>query len=201
MAEQAMGEVTERPPRSPLEQAQLALGAMGRRHTTVMHLFRLATAWLDETTLLTRALEILQDACGAQASSVIMLDRVVGDLYFSAALGPVAEGLDAVRLGRHEGIVGWCMDTGRPVRVNNVQEEEHWHGEISQALGFDVRQLLAAPVRVGGRVIGCLELVNKEGYGPLQFTTEDELLVADAAECLGILFALRGERLNHEHDA
>lgn len=181
--------------RSPLEQAQRALGLMGSRHATVMRLFRLATEWLDEKELIEAALDAIEQVLQAEASSVVMLDRHEGDLYFAAATGPVSDQLSLIRLDPHEGIVGWCMDAGRVVCVNNVHAEARWHSEISQQLGFDVRQLLAAPIRVGNRVIGCLEMVNKVGVGDTSFTPDDEVLIGDAAESLGILFALRSGKV------
>jgi signal transduction protein with GAF and PtsI domain len=182
------------PDTTPLAQVQRALGVMGQRHDLVRRLFRLATEWLDEAPLLTEALRLVETACEAEAGSVIMLDRQVGDLYFAAATGPAAEALAACRLERHEGIAGWCMDTGRVIRINGVQDEPRWHREVSEQVGLDVRQIVAAPIRVRHRTIGCLELVNKVSPAESEFTVVDEELLADAAECIGILFALRGEK-------
>lgn len=181
--------------RSPLEEAQRALGFMGVRHELVLRLFRLATEWLDEPELLQGALEVLGDTCGAEAGSVIMLDRVMNDLYFAAATGPVSQDIKSYRLGRGEGIAGWCMESGRVVRITNVEAEPRWHREISEQLGFNVRQVLAAPISVRNRVVGCVELINKLGGDSALFVAEDEELIGDAAECIGILFALRGRRV------
>ncbi|MBI2299674.1 MAG: GAF domain-containing protein [Armatimonadetes bacterium] len=180
-------------PRSvtPLEQAHRALGWMGARHDMVMRLFRLATEWLDEEPLLTRALDILNEVVGAEASSVIMLDRQEGDLYFAATTGPVAEGIKLYRFDRTEGIAGWCVASGQVLRIGNVEAESHWHRQISEQLGYSVKQILAAPIRLRSRVIGCIELINKIDPPGSQFDPEDEDLVADAAECVALLFALR----------
>ncbi|NUP99315.1 MAG: GAF domain-containing protein [Armatimonadetes bacterium] len=176
--------------RPPLEQAQRALGWLGLRHAVVMDLFRLATEWLDEEALLTRALNILEEHLRAQAGSVIMLDRQEGDLYFAAATGPVSDQIKRFRFDRNEGIAGWCMETNRVIRITNVAAEPRWHSQVSQQLGFDVRQIIAAPIRVGNRMIGCLELVNKLALEE-EFEPEDEGIMAEAAECIGILFGLR----------
>ena len=178
---------------SPLEQAQRALGWAGLRHQLVMDLFRLATDWLEEEPLLTAALATLEEKFRAEAGSVIMLDRKEGDLYFAAATGPVSSNLKSYRLDRTEGIAGWCMETRKVVRINNVAAEPRWHSQISQELGFDVRQIIAAPIRLRNRTIGCVELVNKVLVDD-EFSADDELLLRDAAECVGILFALRGRR-------
>ncbi|MCC7495085.1 MAG: GAF domain-containing protein [Fimbriimonadaceae bacterium] len=177
----------------PLEQAQRALGWSGLRHDVVMSLFRLATEWLEEEPLLTNALHILEDHLRAEAGSVIMLDRHHGDLYFAAATGPVSGDLKSFRLDRTEGIAGWCMETGKVIRINDVAAEGRWHSQVSRELGFDVRQIIAAPIKLRNRVIGCVELINKQHAGD-EFLPDDEALLLDAAECVGILFALRGRR-------
>lgn len=179
--------------RSALEQAQRALGWAGLRHDIVLSLFRLATDWLDEEPLLTECLSILENRLRAEAGSVIMLDRNHDDLYFAAATGPVSKDLKKFRLDRNEGIAGWCMETGRVIRITNVSAEPRWHSQISQQLGFSVEQLIAAPIRVRNRTIGCLEMVNKTVEGE-EFEPEDEEIMREAAECIGILFTLRGRR-------
>ena len=182
-----------RTPSTPLEEAQRALGVAGARHDLVMELFRLSTLWLDEPELLRELLTVLENLMGAEASSVIMMDRHEGDLYFATATGPIGEDILRCRLDQHEGIVGWCMDSGRTVRINNVEAESHWHREISDTFGFGVRQVLAVPVRVGNRVIGCIELINKRGADSAGFTVDDEVLMRDAGECLSLLFSLRSK--------
>ncbi len=183
----------EAPPlRSPLEQAQRALGTVGLRLEVVQALFRLSIEWLDERELLTRALHILESKLHAEAGSVIMLDRSAGDLYFAAATGPVATDLETIRFDRSEGIAGWCIESNQVVRVTDVAAEQRWHSDISRSLGFDVRQILAAPFTVRNRIIGCVELINHRGGG--EFESDDEEVMRDAAECIGMLFALRGRR-------
>ncbi len=183
MAEFTGGEMTS------LRQVHRALGMLGRRHALVMELFRLATEWHDEGELLEAALGLLERRLEVEATSVIMLDRQVGDLYFAAATGPVNEAVTHIRFDAGEGLAGWCMETGQVVRVTEVAEEPRWHREVSEQLGFDVRQLLAAPIKVRSRTIGCLELVNKRRG---TFEPEDEELAREVAECIGILFTMRG---------
>lgn len=178
----------------PLKEVQRALGYLGLRHGLVKRLFRLATDWLPEDQLLTQALELVAEAAQAEATSVLMVDRQEDDLYFAAATGPVSEGIKNYRFDRNEGIAGWCIESGRVLRISNVQAEARWHRQISEAVGYEVRQILAAPIRVRNRTIGCLELVNKLGQAGEGFSPEDEEIVADAAECIGLLFALRGRR-------
>ena len=181
--------------RSPLERAQRSLGYMDLRLNITKGLFQLSLSWLDEDSLLTEALHIIERYTRTEASSAIMLDRFHNDLYFAAATGPVGPDIKRYRLDRGEGIAGWCMEMARVVRVNNIETQPRWHAELSQALGFGVRQLMAAPIMVRSRVIGCLELINKIDPGA-RFEPEDEELLLEAAECLGVLFSLRTRRVD-----
>lgn len=179
--------------RSPLEKAQRALGWMDLRLRITRELFQLSLSWLGEEALLTEALEVVGKYTRIEASSAIMLDRFHNDLYFAAATGPVGPDIKRYRLDRGEGIAGWCMEMGRVVRVNNIDKQPRWHAELSRALGFEVRQLIAAPIMVRSRVIGCLELINKTDPGA-RFEPEDEQLLLEAAEAVGLLFSLRARR-------
>ncbi|MBI5831296.1 MAG: GAF domain-containing protein [Armatimonadetes bacterium] len=187
----------DQPPRaepSPLAEAHRMVGLVGARRELVIGLFRLAVDWLDEAMLLTAALELIETAVPAEAGSVLMLDRRGGDLYLAAAAGAVNQTVRSYRQPLDEGLAGYVMGVGQPVRINHVDFEPGWHREACGQYGLEVRQILAVPIRVRQRLIGCLELVNKRGVREPAFGPDDELLLADAGECLGILFALRGER-------
>ncbi len=179
--------------RSPLERAQRAVGWLELRLGITRELFQLSLSWLGEEALLTEALGVVESYTRTEASSAIMLDRFHNDLYFAAATGPVGPDIKRYRMDRGEGIAGWCMEMGRVVRLNNIAKQPRWHAELSDALGFEVRQLMAAPILVRSRVIGCLELINKLDPGA-RFEPEDEQLLLEAAECVGLLFSLRARR-------
>lgn len=186
-------QVPDTPP-NPLSEAHRMVGLLGARRELVIGLFRLAVDWLDEASLLTAALELIETAIPAEAGSVMMLDRRDGDLYLAAAAGSVNQPVREYRQAAGRGLAGYVMGVAQPVRINHIDFEPGWHRAACGQYGLEVAQILAVPIRVRQRLIGCLELVNKRGVTEPSFSGDDELLLTDAAECLGILFALRGER-------
>ena len=179
---------------SPLAEAHRLAGLIGARRELVIGLFRLAADWLDEEPLLAAALALIETAVPAEAGSVMMLDRRQGDLYLAAAAGAVNQDVRSYRRPADEGLAGYVLGLGQPVRINHIDFEPGWHADAVGQYGLAVRQILAVPIRVRQRLIGCLELVNRRGVGEPSFSGDDELLLSDAGECLGILFSLRGER-------
>ncbi len=107
--------------------------------------------------------EQAQRMIGAEAATVWLFDETGEELVPVAARGPKAELLKDLRLRRSEGLAGRVAETGEAVLVEDVTRDERWAGRFDQATGFVTRSLLVVPLPVGEEIIGCLQLVNKQG--------------------------------------
>ncbi|RLC91115.1 MAG: hypothetical protein DRI77_14210, partial [Chloroflexi bacterium] len=65
-----------------------------------------------------------------------------------------------VRLG--QGVVGWVAEQGESVVVRDVRDEPRFFSGIDEQTGFRTTSLLAAPLWARDRLIGVLEVVNKQ---------------------------------------
>jgi len=79
-----------------------------------------------------------------------------------------------LRVRSGQGVVGWVAETGESVVVNDVREEPRFFPGIDEQTGFSTTSLLAAPLWSRDRVIGVLEVVNKQQG---EFDEYDLLLV------------------------
>jgi len=86
------------------------------------------------------------------------------------------------------GIVGWVCRTGQPVRADNVRADPRYvEGDIN------TRSELCVPLKVGGRVIGC---INVESPQENAFSDHDERLLTTLANQAAI--AMENARLFEE---
>lgn len=126
--------------------------------------------------------QILQSTCqalNAAEGSIMLRERDSGDLFFAVSLTEKTRGLRQVRLAPGQGIAGWAVERGEPVRVDDVSQDPRWHPEVDAVIGFETRSLLCAPLKHRGEITGVIEIVNKRKG---EFNQDDmSLLVAVAS--------------------
>ncbi|MFO7862017.1 MAG: sigma 54-interacting transcriptional regulator [Desulfosalsimonas sp.] len=121
---------------------------------------------------LDRLLETILDSGArmmrARASSLLFLDRKTGRLNFQVATGAKKEEIKqfSIRLG--EGIAGHVASTGEPLLIADVSRDQRWYRHISDQIGFKTRSIACVPLKVGSRVIGVVEFINKGENGKFQ---------------------------------
>lgn len=127
-----------------------------------------------------RALDIAQELIPADSGAALRLEPD-GSLRFVAATGPKAADVQGVRLAHGAGFVGFCVGRGVGLTVSRPQNDPRFYGEMDRATGYETSSVLCVPVRGdGGRVLGCLELLN----APTGFTRADQDRAEEVAGAL-----------------
>jgi sigma-B regulation protein RsbU (phosphoserine phosphatase) len=131
--------------------------------------------------------DFARDLVGADRCSLWLIDGATDELWTK-----VAHGTDQIRIPMGKGIVGACVEDDRVLVINDIDVDRRLHRQVDQKTGYRTKRLLCVPLRVEGRVIGALQLLNK----PTPFTETD-------AGLLGLLGhfaanAIEGERLRRE---
>ncbi len=150
----------------------------------------------DLEEMLVEVIGLAQQVIGAEASSCLLLDETADNLVFKVAHGTSAKLLQHHRVPFGEGVAGWVAAEGRPALVADVSLDPRFDGRIAQAIGFPVRDLLAAPLKTAEEVLGVLELVNSTRPGGFERRDAD-LLCAIAGQCASTVSTwLRLDRIN-----
>jgi two-component system NtrC family sensor kinase len=153
-----------------------------RRSEGLAALNQVSAAAISSLELDTVLHQILQRTCralDAAEGSILLQDPVTDELFFAVSLTDRTSDLRDQRLAPGQGIAGWVVQHGQPVRVSDVRDDSRWHPEVDAAISFETRSLLCAPLIHSGQVSGVVEVVNKrEG----DFDAEDlDLLVSVAS--------------------
>ena len=148
----------------------------------------LATDDLHEKTPLEAAafiLDIAENHVGAQAASVFYSDMnsPLKDLVVSAAKGPVSKKILGARVPMGKGNVGFSVQNGVRLIVNNVDKNPNFYGKLDEKLGFSTRSILCAPIQYEERTFGAIELVNRTDGE--DWTTFDSNIVESLGKILG----------------
>jgi hypothetical protein len=113
-------------------------------------------------------LDLAMRSIGCEAGSVFTADLGSLDLSFAAARGPSADRLLALglKVPMGVGIVGFCAQENVCLAVSDAPADPRFHRAVSDAVGYQTRSLLCAPVAHQGKVLGALEVLNKQGGKP-----------------------------------
>jgi Nif-specific regulatory protein len=107
----------------------------------------------------------------AEGSSVLLLDRPRKKLVFQAAVGDRSAVLVGEAFDAHLGIAGRVASTGQAALVPNAQLDPAFFAGIDAKTNLTTREIIAAPLRYRGEIIGVVEVLNRRPPG--QFTEPD----------------------------
>jgi GAF domain-containing protein len=133
-------------------------------------------------------LDAAMEAVPSEASSFFLADAK-GGLTIVAARGRVSDKILGLKLKAGAGVAGACLRDRRTIAVSDVSRDPRHAAQLAQALGFETRSLLAAPVTHDGAALGVLEVVNKSGAD--EFPRHEVELLERIAGTAGDLLALR----------
>lgn len=112
---------------------------------------------------------------GAEAGSAFVVEPDTGDLLFEVARGPRAA--EVMRLGMHIpmglGLVGFCAEEAVCVAVSDAAHHPRYFRGIADAVGYETRSVLCAPIAFDGQLLGALQVLNRHGgepFGPTDVT-------------------------------
>lgn len=117
----------------------------------------------EALTLLSEVLDAAIRAIGARDGSLLVPDEETGELVFVLVKGKSAKAnLIGRRLPAGRGIAGWVAENRRGTTVNNVPADERFYPELDVELDYRTSSLLAAPLLGGNRLLGVVEVINKQ---------------------------------------
>lgn len=135
-----------------------------------------STLNIDE--VLRQILDSLQKVVGFNAAGVCLLDEERGEVSAICTDGYASENKKYLDLKIGQGLVGWVANTGEPVIVPDVAQDERYVSAHPET-----RSEIVAPVKVDGRVLG---VVNLESNRSAAYDQHDLDLVTAFASHAGI---------------
>jgi adenylate cyclase len=130
----------------------------------------------------------------AEASSLLLLDKLTGELAFHVAKGSAAAGLERVTVAPGKGVVGHVAATAQPLLIADAYADPRFDRSYDERTGFRTRSLLTVPMHSKGVVIGVVQVINKAGEA--SFDEDDLHLLESFAAQAGV--SLENARLLDE---
>lgn len=127
--------------------------------TLLNELSRSVVQVLDLDEVLTRIVYEAIRMLKVETGSVLLLEEASGELIFATSVSNGQRIDIPTRLRPDQGIAGAVVSTGEPVCVSQVDQDPRWYGEVET--GFVTHSILCVPLKLNGRVLGVLEVLNK----------------------------------------
>ena len=165
--------------------------------------FKEISSWVSSVLDLDNLLELIIDTATrmmqAKASSLMLLDQKTRRLYFKVATGEKGKEVMKYELDMGQGIAGFVVEKGEPVLVPDVSKDHRWHKEISESIGFQTRSIACVPMKADGKIIGAIEIIDKEDGSPIQDEDMRVLTVFAELASLAISRAQKIEQVTREN--
>lgn len=159
-----------------------------RELAALIEILRELNAAVDPSARLSVVVATAARAVEAEAGSLFLLDgdppRLTPRVFQQPAAGPAAPGAAApdLLIAPGQGTAGWVVLHGQPLRIDDATTDPRFTPYAARPGGpapLPIRNLLAVPLRADGRVLGALDVVNREGgFDP----THESFLAAVADE-------------------
>lgn len=150
-----------------------------------------STIDLDE--LLRTIIDVAKMVMNAEASSLALLDKSTGELVFHFAMGEAGKAVESMRIPKGKGIAGYVAETGKPLIVPDVSQDERFFKGVDEQSKFETRSIICVPMsRSGNQVIGILQVLNK-----IQGTFDETDLVLFSSLANIAAIAIENSQLYH----
>src|SRR5918997_273381 len=125
--------------------------------------------------LLEMIVETAAQVISARAAALFLVDEEAQELIFEVALGSKAEEVRKFRVPLGHGIAGLVAVSGQPMAVSDAESDPRQAADIARSVGYTPQSILCVPLFYHDRVIGVLELLDKEGAPSFSATDMEDL--------------------------
>ncbi len=120
--------------------------------------------------LLNEILGYAMSLLGAEGGSLALLDDETEELVFVVVHGDISDQLRDYRLKKDVGIAGWVATHQEPLIVQNPRQDHRFSPEVDKTFNFYTRSILCVPMVAGRKLIGVIQLLNRQDDAPFDKT-------------------------------
>ncbi|CAG9782068.1 unnamed protein product [Diatraea saccharalis] len=126
--------------------------------------------------LIKSILEFAQRLVNADRASLFLVDYINNELVSTVFDLKFDPGTDVekkeIRMPINRGIAGYVATSGETMNIPDAYADSRFNRQVDEATGYKTVNILCMPIKVEGKVIGVVQMVNKRNNN--NFTHEDE---------------------------
>jgi signal transduction histidine kinase len=151
----------------------------------LMEIARDLASTLELDPLLSRIIHAATEITEADAASILLYDETARQLYFQVATNIKAPALRGLVIPVEGSIAGWIVKNRQPVRIAQAKQDPRFYSTVAAKTGYPTDSLIGVPLIARNKVVGVLEVINKQ-RGEFTQTDEDLLTVLAAQAAIAI---------------
>jgi GAF domain-containing protein len=98
----------------------------------------------------------------AAACSIALLDDAGEELTFHTASGAGADDVTGLRMPAGRGVAGWVVMSGQAIAIEDVRSDPRFASDVAAQTGYVPRSILAMPLETERRMIGVIEVLDRQ---------------------------------------
>jgi GAF domain-containing protein len=142
------------------------------RMSLIAQMSRSLNGTLDLEAVLQETTEMTAYVLQAQAATLFLADERQSQLLFYVPTGKAGGVLREMRIPLSQGVAGWVATQRESIIIKDAATDRRFSSRIDAETGFQTKNILCVPLLSQGRLVGVLEVLNKEAKGG--FTLEDQ---------------------------
>jgi GAF domain-containing protein len=115
--------------------------------------------------LLRSITDAAKDLFAAAACSLALYEESTDELVFVVASGAGADEVIGLRVPSNAGIVGWVLNSGQPISIENVRTDPRFATDVAESTGYVPTAILAMPLETERATIGVIEVLDRSADG------------------------------------
>ncbi len=97
-----------------------------------------------------------------EAGSIFLLDEEKKSIFNLCSYGTKAGNLQKIYLTPGSGVCGKVIETGESIVTNDVHKNPDFNNKIDMMTGFTTKNIICSPIILRGKILGCVEIINKK---------------------------------------
>ncbi len=138
---------------------------------SIMGILNRIVTTLDLEKTLASIMDEARNLLNAEWSAILRIDPESRDLYYITATDNRHSFLRQIRVPRGKSVAGIVAESGEGLIINHAADETRLFRKIDEEVNIVTRNIMCAPLKISGKIIGVIQTVNKSGGG--DFTAED----------------------------
>jgi len=112
--------------------------------------------------VLLTVMEGVTEVLEAESSAILLWDQRRRRVVFVTVAGPKERELMEIDVPLEGSIAGWVIHNEQAVVVDDVQSDSRFYRGVDECTGLVTRSLIGVPMKVRDKVVGVLEVMNKQ---------------------------------------
>jgi len=130
---------------------------------------------LNISQVLNRIMNYANKVTNSEASTLMLLNEKTGELVFSVPTGKKSDELVDIIIPPGKGVAGWVVENDKHVLIHDVKKDSRFYKSVDNISGFETKSILCVPLKAKSKMIGVLEVINKNDG--TTFTDEDAMFL------------------------